>query len=162
MSGQPAFHVGQFYERGAWIPTERHAPHAALDIAKHFAEVQKKRKLKFSKLKAEVLKGDDPRTPKPQLQPYFVNVWAKVESKIDEETIDVSWVHELRPEDLERLRAATRKAAERAGKKLLPSEVDLYIGMKGPELARKMLEQEVSKQVVDGHVLKAAEKRKVF
>lgn len=153
------FHVGQYYERGAWIPTERHAPHAAVEIAKHFAEVQKKRSVKFSKLKAEVLKGDDPRTPKPQKEPFFVNVWASVESKIDEEKIDVSWVHDLRLADLERLRTATKRAADANKIQTDAKDLDLIIGLIGPKVARKMLEETLSKQVVDGHVLKAAERR---
>lgn len=155
------FFVGEYYERGAWIPTEHHAPLAAVEIAKHFAEIQKKRSLKFSKLKAEVLKGDDPRTPKPQQQPFFVNVYAAVKEKRDEK-IDVSWVNDLRLADLERLRAATMRAAGAAGKKITAAEADLMIGLKGPELARRMLEEQLSQQVVDGHVLKAAEKRKVW
>ena len=162
MAEPNVYSVGEIYERGAWIPTQLHAPNAAKQIARHFGEVEKKRRIVFDKLKAEVLKGDDPRTPKPKQQPFFVTVYAKVKAKNDEEQVDVSWVNDLRLSDLERLRTATKKVASAHNIATTPADLDLIIGFLGPKVARKMLEEKLSDQVVDGHVLKAAERRKIW
>ena len=150
------FFAGQLYERGAWIPTRLHADGAAKQIAKHFGEVEEKHRVKFSKLSVEVLNGDHERAPKPQQQPFFVTVWAEVEKINPVEVIDVSWLHDLRRDDLDKLRASTKRAAERAGKNFSVRDIDLYIAMAGPRLARKILEQKIHGQLVDGKLLKAA------
>lgn len=152
MSEPNKFVEGQYYERGAWIPTELHAPGAARQIVNHFFSLQKKHRIKFSKIDVEVLKGNHERAPKPQLQPFFVVVWAVVEKETFVETIDVSWVHGLKPWDLFRLREATKRALH--PKEITTSEADLVIGILGPKLARKQLEQKL--HLVDGKFLQAA------
>ena len=159
MSEPNEFVQGQFYERGAWVPTRLHARNAVREIVKHFGDIQKKHELKFGKLQYEILDGDNERVPKPKKTPFFVTVYATVEKKLTVEHIDVSWVHDLRLADLERLRVATKRAAAANDIPITMKDIDVIIGFLGPIVARKMLEEKLSDQVVDGKVLKAAERR---
>lgn len=151
------FHVGEWVEKAAWCDEVLQVPNVCRALAQEFGKVERKFKVRFGPLQYELLPGDDPRLSKPRGGKFAALLYAQVQDVRDTEIVDVSWVHDLRPEDLQRLREATKAAVKRA-KPWLPAiqdcEADIIIGIKGPQIARKQLEQKIFE--VGGKVLNVA------
>ena len=151
------YRVGEWVEKAAWCDELVQVYHVCRALAQEFGRLEAKHKVRFGPLKYEVLEGDHPRLSRPQGGKLAVILYALVEDIRDTEIMDVSWVHGLRPDDLARLRAATKAAVKRA-KPLAPEisdhEADIIIGIKGPQVARKQLEQAINE--VGGKMLNVA------
>ena len=151
------FNVGEWVERAAWCDLLGQVPNACRELAKEFGRLETKYKVRFGPLKHEILPGDHQRVSRPRGGKFAVLLYAQVKKVRDTEIVDVSWVHGLRPDDLARHRAATKAAFARAKPHAPPirdCDANLIIGMKGPEVARKMLEKKLFE--IGGKVLNVA------
>lgn len=151
------FNVGEWIERAAWCDEILQVPGACRELAREFGRLEVRHRVKFAPLAHEILHGDDKRISGPRQGKYVAIVYAKVQEVKQTQVMDVSWVHDLRADDLRRLREATKTGFARAKPHFAPmtdAEADIVIGIKGPQLARKMLENKLFE--VGGTMLKAA------
>ena len=149
--------IGQWVEKAAWCDELVRVPGVCVELAKDFGVLAREHRVRFGPIRHEVLSGDDKRVARPRQAKHVVIVYAQVLDAKDERVIDITWVQGLRADDLARLRAATKRAFAKAKPHFGPitdAEADVIIGMKGPQVGRKMLEKKLYE--IGGTMLKAA------
>lgn len=149
--------IGQWVEKAAWCDELVRVPGICIELAKEFGIRAREHRVSFGPLKHEVLPGDDKRINGPRQAKHAVIVYAQVIDVKGDILRDITWVQELRADDRARLRAATKRAFAKAKPYFGPitdAEADVIIGMKGPHVARKMLEQKIFE--VGGKMLNVA------